>query len=87
MSKKLNVEPMQKAKTQILTKINKCKLQAMDLTFCEASEGDTSMDGIGNDISGEAGIEDLLTQESAKNGIFWDVTMCGSCKNRRFGGT
>jgi hypothetical protein len=22
-----------------------------------------------------------------KNGIFWNVTPCGSCKNRRFGGT
>jgi hypothetical protein len=22
-----------------------------------------------------------------KNGVFWDVTQCGSCKNRRFGGT
>jgi hypothetical protein len=22
-----------------------------------------------------------------KNAIFWDVTPCGSCKNRRFGGT
>jgi hypothetical protein len=22
-----------------------------------------------------------------KNDIFWDVTPCGSCKNRRFGGT
>jgi hypothetical protein len=21
------------------------------------------------------------------NGVFWDVTTCGSCKNRRFGGT
>jgi hypothetical protein len=20
------------------------------------------------------------------NGVFWDVTLCGSCKNRRFGG-
>jgi hypothetical protein len=20
-----------------------------------------------------------------KNGVFWDVTTCGSCKNRRFG--
>jgi hypothetical protein len=26
----------------------------------------------------------LLTM---KNGVFWDVTRCGSCKNRRFGGT
>jgi hypothetical protein len=22
-----------------------------------------------------------------KNGVFWDVTPCGSCKNQRFGGT
>jgi hypothetical protein len=22
-----------------------------------------------------------------KNGVFWDATPCGSCKNRRFGGT
>jgi hypothetical protein len=22
-----------------------------------------------------------------KNGVFWVVTLCGSCKNRRFGGT
>jgi hypothetical protein len=22
-----------------------------------------------------------------KNGVFWAVTPCGSCKNRRFGGT
>jgi hypothetical protein len=22
-----------------------------------------------------------------KNGVFWDVTPCGSCKNRRFEGT
>jgi hypothetical protein len=21
-----------------------------------------------------------------KNGVFWNVTLCGSCKNRRFGG-
>jgi hypothetical protein len=24
---------------------------------------------------------------AVKNGVFWDVTPCGSCKNRRFGGT
>jgi hypothetical protein len=24
---------------------------------------------------------------SLKNGVFWVVTPCGSCKNRRFGGT
>jgi hypothetical protein len=25
--------------------------------------------------------------QALKNGVFWDVTPCGSCKNRRFGGT
>jgi hypothetical protein len=25
--------------------------------------------------------------EEEKNGAAWDVTPCGSCKNRRFGGT
>jgi hypothetical protein len=24
---------------------------------------------------------------SMKNGVFWDVTLRGSCRNRRFGGT
>jgi hypothetical protein len=27
------------------------------------------------------------TPSETKNGVFWDVTPCGSCKNRRFGGT
>jgi hypothetical protein len=22
---------------------------------------------------------------ASKNGVFWDVTLCGSCKNNRFG--
>jgi hypothetical protein len=26
-------------------------------------------------------------QTLMKNGVFWDVTPCGSCKNRRFEGT
>jgi hypothetical protein len=25
--------------------------------------------------------------EAMKNGIFWDVMLCGSCKNRLSGGT
>jgi 7-cyano-7-deazaguanine synthase in queuosine biosynthesis len=25
--------------------------------------------------------------EDKKNGVFWDVKPCGSCENRRFGGT
>jgi hypothetical protein len=29
---------------------------------------------------------ELGTTLTLKNGILWDVTPCGSCKNRRFGG-
>jgi hypothetical protein len=30
---------------------------------------------------------EVFTEVTMKNGIFRDVTPCGSCKNRRFGGT
>jgi hypothetical protein len=30
---------------------------------------------------------EVFTTVTMKNGVFWDVTLCGSCKNRRFGGT
>jgi hypothetical protein len=30
---------------------------------------------------------EAFTAMAMKNGVFWDVTPCGSCKNRRFGGT
>jgi hypothetical protein len=29
----------------------------------------------------------INVHENLKNGVFWVVTPCGSCKNRRFGGT
>jgi hypothetical protein len=28
---------------------------------------------------------EVFTAVTKKNGVFWDVTPCGSCKNRRFG--
>jgi hypothetical protein len=30
---------------------------------------------------------EVFTAVTMKNGVFWDVTPCGSYKNRRFGGT
>jgi hypothetical protein len=32
-------------------------------------------------------IGELGTTLAVQNGVFWDVTPCGSCKNRRFGAT
>jgi hypothetical protein len=30
---------------------------------------------------------EVFTAVTMKNGVFWDVTLCGSCKNRDLGGT
>jgi hypothetical protein len=30
---------------------------------------------------------EVFTAVTMKNDVFWEVTSCGSCKNRRFGGT
>jgi hypothetical protein len=30
---------------------------------------------------------EVFTPVTMKNGVFWDVTPCGPCKNRRFIGT
>jgi hypothetical protein len=30
---------------------------------------------------------EVFTAVTMNNGVFWDVTPCGSCKNRLFGGT
>jgi hypothetical protein len=30
---------------------------------------------------------EVFTAVTMKNGVFWDVTPCGCCKNRRFGVT
>jgi hypothetical protein len=30
---------------------------------------------------------EVFTAVTMKNGVFWVVTPCGSCKHRRFGGT
>jgi hypothetical protein len=44
------------------------------------------------ELSGKVNLQfrvrfEVFTAVTMKNGIFWDVTLCGSCKNRRFGGT
>jgi hypothetical protein len=36
---------------------------------------------------GNSMLEDLRLLVVLKNGVFWDVTPCGSCKDRRFRGT
>jgi hypothetical protein len=33
------------------------------------------------------GLDAVEKRKLLKNGVFWDVTSCGSCINRRFGGT
>jgi hypothetical protein len=42
---------------------------------------------IGDFVGPRAGIDDAQTWKFLKNAVFWDVTPCDSCKNRRFEGT
>jgi hypothetical protein len=37
-------------------------------------------------VSLSVGFE-FFTAMTINHGVFWDVTPCGSCKDRRFGGT
>jgi hypothetical protein len=53
------------------------------------------VDLVRTDVSEELGasfisvrrMDELGTTLTVKNGVFWDVTPCGSRKNRRYGGT
>jgi hypothetical protein len=38
-------------------------------------------------VCSEEGYEVAEVELSTKNAVFWDMTPCGSCKNRRSGGT
>jgi hypothetical protein len=48
-------------------------------------EGRVGLDIADNRVSLER--FEVFTAVTMKNGVFRDVTPCGSCKNRRFGGT
>jgi hypothetical protein len=73
------------------TEIYNAELLVPDPSSVEVEAGTTHLkwytspgsDHIPSDLI-QPGGETLL---SAKNCVFWDVTPCGSCKNRRFGGT
>jgi hypothetical protein len=46
--------------------------------------------GLGMKVEENTGILirfEVFTAVTMKNVVFWDVTLCGSCKKRRFGGT
>jgi hypothetical protein len=45
-----------------------------------------SLEGVNSNIFLYVRFEDF-TAATMKNGIIWDVTLCGSCKNQHFGGT
>jgi hypothetical protein len=52
-----------------------------ELTLHTLSFGDV-------DLAGREFVKVRQTyNEHLKNDVFWDVTPCDSCKNRRFGGT
>jgi hypothetical protein len=64
---------------------------------CENANEDLGSVRVGSvPVAAELGVHQTLlnyvpfegfTAVSMKNGVFWDVTTCGSCMNRSFGGT
>jgi hypothetical protein len=66
----------------------KVKESSSEVTYWENNEAQNSKTA--KNISDYARFEVLLeveTELTLKNAVFWDVMLCGSCKNRRFGGT
>jgi hypothetical protein len=55
--------------------------------FSARSERATTIEELSKPLRSPYMERHLRLQEELKNGVFWDVTPCGSCKNRRFGGT
>jgi hypothetical protein len=65
--------------------------QAILLSFSTADEktegfGPNGSKRYQNSISSEFVRFEVFTAVTMKNGVFWDVTPCGSCKNRRLRG-
>jgi hypothetical protein len=61
-----------------------CKNRRFGGSFRINHQGDNNMRATNNIV----GVRfEVFTAVTMKNGVFWVVTPCGSCKNRRFGGT
>jgi hypothetical protein len=54
--------------------------------ICSSNQSNTRYEAVGSKVTAFVRFE-IFTAVTMKNGVFWDVMPCGSCKNRRFGGT
>jgi hypothetical protein len=59
----------------------------LELCHHKVVKGDEGARGRGDMSLAEIVRPYVFTAVTMKNGVFWDVTPFGSCKNRRFGGT
>jgi hypothetical protein len=68
--------------------LDRCSQMAFAVvSHVTAQQIDRSMNDIPNGIWLNFERFEVFTAVTMKNGVFWGVTPCGSCKNRRFGGT
>jgi hypothetical protein len=65
----------------VLLNISKNKIFFFLNTFCHTAVQDRVLNSFTVYVRFE-----IFTAVTMKNDVFWDVTLCGSCKNRRFGG-
>jgi hypothetical protein len=65
-----------------MERLSSCHVLTVAVNGSSSEEGETVCKGTWKYVRFEG-----FTAVIMKNGVFWDVTPCGSCKNRRFGGT
>jgi hypothetical protein len=66
-------------------RVARIETNASEIGFCLRLQGELTQVGL-IDITAPS-LWTPTTTPIVKNGVFWDVTLCGSRKNRRFGGT
>jgi hypothetical protein len=83
--------PLVISELQQLNKQNEAMLMlwlgVIIITFCFITEfklqpGEKFVNVVTSDVG-----FDVLTAATMRNAVFWDLTLCGSCKNWRFGRT
>jgi hypothetical protein len=73
--------------------MEQCLQQLMELLLGKLADINVQAEGLQEKAAAQADISlkhvrfEVFTAVTMKNGVFWDVMPCGSCKNRRFGGT
>jgi hypothetical protein len=68
-------------------KVLECRRLCADIFYCCAKKFDVKCILASRTFTLFVVRFEVFTAVAMRNAVFWDVTPCGSCKNRRLGGT